>query len=100
MTLAIVRFTTRPEQAKEVEESVADLFAAIHEESPTGIRYLATRHPDQPEFELLLHLADGTRNPLPAIPRAARFRERLAAWSLTDPAPKPLRVLNDYRMLG
>lgn len=100
MTLAIVRFTTHPEQATEVEESVTDLFTAIRERRPDGMRYLATRHPDEPEFELLLHLADGAQNPLPTIARAARFREQVAGWALTDPAPRPVRMLDHYRMLG
>jgi len=100
MTLAIVRFTARHEQAAQVEHAVHELFDAMREARPSGVRYLATRHADEPEFELLLHLADGVENPLPGIPRAARFRERVADWALTDPAPRPTRLLGDYRMLG
>lgn len=78
MTVQIVRFTTRPEQVDEVEHAVTELFSAIEQTQPGSIRYLATRHPAQPQFELLLHLADGADNPLLEIPRAARFRDQMA----------------------
>lgn len=99
MTLQIIRFTSRPEQTAEVEAAVSELFDAIGYAEPSGIRYLATRHAEQPEFELMLHLADGRENPLPAIPRAALFREQMAGWALTAPAPQPAKVLGRYRML-
>jgi hypothetical protein len=98
MTIQIVHFTTRPEQAAEVEGAVAELFAAIEQAQPGGIRYLATRHPDRPQFELLLHLADGVDNPLPAIPRAAQFRQQMADWSLTA-QPEAATLLGRYRIL-
>jgi len=53
MTIQIVHFTTRPEQAAEVEGAVAELFAAIEQAQPGGIRYLATRHPDPMPRSLL-----------------------------------------------
>jgi hypothetical protein len=67
VSLQIVRFTTRPEQAAEVERGVA-------------------------------HLFDGVANPLPAIPRAAAFRQQLQGWAA--PGPQPVNVLGDYRMTG
>ncbi len=99
MTVQIVRFTTHPEQAEEVEAAVAELFKAIDQAQPSDIRYLATRHPDRPQFELLLHLADGADNPLPAIPRAAQFRQQMADWALTAPQPEAATVLGHYRIL-
>ena len=99
MTLQIVRFTTHPEQAEAVESATTELFSAIGDARPGGIRYLATRHPDQPQFELLLHMADGADNPLPGIPRAARFRQQMADWALSASAPEPATVLGRYRIL-
>ena len=98
MSLQIVRFTTRPEQAAEVERGVADLFGAVAAARPDGLRYLAGRVADQPESLLLLHLDDGVANPLPAIPEAAAFRQQLQAWAA--PGPQPVNVLGDYRMTG
>ena len=69
MSLQIVRFTTRPEQAADVERGVADLFDAV-----------------------------ANPLPLPAIPRAAAFRQQLQGWAA--PGPQPLNVLGDYRMTG
>lgn len=99
MPLQVVRFTTRPEHIYEVESAIGELFSAVEQAQPTGMRYLATRHPDRPRFELLLHLADGVDNPLPTITRAARFREQMAGWALSTPAPVPAVVLGRYRIL-
>jgi hypothetical protein len=99
MTLQIVRFTTHPEQVAAVESAITEMFSAIEDTRPSGIRYLATRHPDQPHFELLLHMADGADNPLPGIPPAARFRQQMTNWALTAPAPQPAIVLGRYRIL-
>lgn len=99
MTVQIVRFTTRPEQTEQVEAGVTELFAALDQTQPDGIRYLATRHPDRPHFELLLHLGDGIDNPLPAIPRAAQFRQQMAEWALTASQPEAATVLGRYRIL-
>ncbi len=99
MTLQIVRFTTSPEQVDEVDSAAAELFSAVEKAQPEGMRYLATRHPDRPQFELLLHLADGVDNPLPSIPRAARFRQQMADWAVTAPTPETATVLGQYRML-
>lgn len=99
MTVQIVRCTTRPEHTEEVEAAVAELFGAIEQAQSSGIRYLATRHPSRPQFELLLHLADGADNPLRSIPRAARFRQQMADWALTAPQPEAATVLGRYRIL-
>jgi hypothetical protein len=99
MTLQIVRFTTHPEQVAAVESAITELFGAVGDARPSGIRYLATRHPDRPQFELLLHLADGADNPLPGIPRAARFRQQMTNWAPTAPAPESAIVLGRYRIL-
>ncbi|HEY7047148.1 MAG TPA: hypothetical protein VH373_08005 [Jatrophihabitantaceae bacterium] len=98
MSLQIVRFTTRPEQVADVERGVADLFDALGVAGPDGVRYLAGRVADRPEFLLLLHLDEGVANPLPAIPRAAAFRQQLQDWAA--PGPQPVSVLGDYRMTG
>lgn len=98
MTLQIVRFTTLPEHAHDVEAAVAELFDEVDQARPTGIRYLATRHPEQARFELLLHLGDGVDNPLPAMPRAARFRQQVAECALGPAIPETASVLGRYRI--
>ncbi|GGK63096.1 hypothetical protein Sme01_05200 [Sphaerisporangium melleum] len=100
MPLQIVRFTTPPDLAGDVEHGIAELFGAVHAARPAGLRYLAARLTDRPEFLLLLGLPDGTPTPLPEIPQTTAFRARMAGWADADPAPRPLTVLGDYRMLG
>lgn len=98
MSLQIVRFTTDPDDAAAVEEGVDRLFRAVRSAQPDGMRYLATRHGERPEFLLLLHLAEPTANPLLTLPEAAAFREHMAGWARSRPAPEELTVLGSYRM--
>lgn len=100
MSLQIVRFSTAQDQITDAEHGIERVFAAVHSASPGQIRYLAARSTDRPEFLLMLHLADGAANPLPAIPEAAAFRQDMARWAVTQPVPEPMAVLGDYRMLG
>ena len=51
-------------------------------------------------FLLLLELADGVENPLPAIAEARSFQHQMAAWAATPPAPEPLAVVGSYRLFG
>jgi hypothetical protein len=39
-------------------------------------------------------------NPLLTIPEAAASRQDMPRWAVTPPAPEPMTVLGDYRMLG
>lgn len=100
MSLQIVRFSTAQDRVTEAEHGIERLFAAVHATSPGEIRYLAARSTNRPEFLLMLHLAHGVANPLPAIPEAAAFRQDMARWAASPPAAEPMAVLGDYRMLG
>jgi len=94
--LMIVRFTATARQQPEVEEAVAELFDAVREAAPPGIRYVAIRDASSPDYELLLHLDPGVDNPLPGIPVAGAFRAKLAEWAPAQSAPRPAQVLGHY----
>jgi hypothetical protein len=100
MSVQMVHFTADPQHVPDIEDGIGRLFAAVATARPEGMRYLAARHADRPEFVLLLELAGGVPNPLPAIPEAAALRERMAAWAGPAAAPQPLDVLGNYRLLG
>jgi hypothetical protein len=100
VSLQIVRFTASNDQVAKVEKGIGRLFGAVGAAGPRGMRYLAARSIDGPDFLLMLHLADGAPNPLPGIPEAAAFRRDMAGWALTPPAAGPMAVLGNYRMLA
>jgi hypothetical protein len=100
MSLQIVRFTTAQDQLAEAEKGIERLFSAVHAAAPGNLRYLAARAEDRPDFQLMLHLTAGAPNPLLAIPEALSFRTAMAEWAVAPPAPLPMTVLGDYRMLG
>ena len=49
-----------------------------------------TTHPEQ---------AEAVESAITGIPRAARFRQQMADWALSAPAPEPATVLGRYRIL-
>jgi hypothetical protein len=100
MSLQIVRFTAAQDRVRRTEKGIERLFAAVHAAAPEDIRYLAARTAEGTDFMLMLHLADGAANPLPTIPEAAAFRQEMPQWAVTPPAPEPMIVLGDYRLLA
>lgn len=100
MTVQMVRFTTDKANVVEVEKAIDSMMAAIDEAQPAGTRYAATRLADGVTFVLILELAGGVDNPLPAIPAARAFQQQLPTWATEAPAPQPLTVLGSYRLFA
>jgi hypothetical protein len=100
VSLQIVHFTASQGHMTEAEQGIDRLFAAVHAAAPEQMMYLAARTAHGPDFLLMLHLAHGVANPLLTIPEAAAFRQDMPRWAVTPPAPEPMTVLGDYRMLG
>lgn len=98
MTVQMVRFTATEADVAEIESAITAMLAAVVEAAPPGVRYAATKLADGVTFVLLLDLADGTENPLPAIPEARAFQQRMATWATEPPVPQPLTVLGAYRL--
>ncbi|WP_078312095.1 MULTISPECIES: hypothetical protein [unclassified Mycobacterium] len=96
MSVQMVRFSTDPERAHEVEDAIAALFTAVREAAPAGMTYTAGRVGDGPDFVFLLQLVDGRDNPLLGIPDALDFRAKLAGWTAEPVAPRPFTVLGRY----
>lgn len=100
MTVQMVRFTATEADVAEIEAAITEMLAAVDAAAPPGVRYAATRLADGVTFLLLLELADGTGNPLPAIPEARAFQQRMATWADDPPVPQPLTVLGAYRLFA
>lgn len=98
MSVQMVRFTTAEANVREVEAAIELMITAIQEAQPADVRYAACKLADGVTFLLILELADGTKNPLPSIPEARTFQQRLSTWATEPPAPQPVSVVGSYRL--
>lgn len=94
MSVQVLRFTTRPDRIPEVEDAIAELFAALDVARPADIDYTAMRVGDEPEFVLILRCAG--ENPLPGIAAAREFRAKVAEWAGGPVPPREAAVLGRY----
>ena len=101
MTVLMVQYEVAQEHVADVEAEIGAVIAALDEAQPAGVRYALGRLPDGVTFVGLLELADGVENPLPGLPAARAFQQRLAGRVVGDPpVPRPLDVVGDHRLFG
>lgn len=96
MSLSMVRFRTKPDAVQQVRTELAQVFAALRAAAPEGVTYTAYQVAADPEFVLLLDLAEDGPNPLLGLPEAIRFRESIAHWAGAATPPRGLTVLGGY----
>jgi hypothetical protein len=60
----------------------------------------STRVVDSSTFVILLELADGIKDPRPAIPEFLRFLEELTGWVDGPPVIEHLDVVGSYNLFG
>lgn len=96
MSVQMVRFGTAHEQIPEVTAQITAMLDALRVAAPPGVTYTALCDTEEPHFTLILELADGTENPLPALPEAAAFRRALPGHTNDDVAPRALTVIGRY----
>lgn len=96
MTVQIVRFTTTEAEVPGIDAAVGGVIAALDRDRPTGMRYAAARLADGVSYLLVLELDDGVENPLPGIPEARAFQQRLPEWAGGPVAPEPVTVVGAY----
>lgn len=96
MTVQIVRFTTTEAEVPAVDAALGGVIAALDEARPAGTRYAAGRLADGVSYLLVLELDEGVENPLPGIPEARAFQQRLPEWAGGPVAPEPVTVVGSY----
>ena len=91
----IVRYRTHPEAADENARLVANVYAALAEADPGGIRYTTYRLADGVTF---VHVAqqEGPENPLSTLPAFAEFQRGLQERCAEPPAPSEATVVGSY----
>lgn len=100
MTLQMVRFTTTDANVAEIETAIESMIAAINEAQPPGTRYTAGKLDNGLTFLLILELADAVENPLPSIPEARAFQQRMPTWTTEATTPQSVTVLGSYGLLS
>jgi hypothetical protein len=98
VSVLIVNSKVKKEKVGEVEAAVRRVFDALDAEGPGNVRYASCKGDDGVTFVVLLEIADGTDNPLPAIPAFRDFQTGLANWVEGPPAPEQLTVVGSYRL--
>jgi hypothetical protein len=98
MTAMLLRADVKPESVADVEAAVAKMFAAIEHAQPEGVRYASCRLADSATFVILLQLADGIENPLPAVREFNEFQANLPNWLAKPPVPEQLTVVGSYNL--
>ena len=98
MTVMMIRATVRTESVPEVEAGAREVFSAIAEAQPTGVRYASRKLPDGVTFVAILEIDDGIDNPLPTVLAFRKFQENLKNWIAEPPTPEPLEVIGTYRL--
>src|SRR5688500_7462457 len=101
MTVLVVQYEVAEQHVAAVAADAAEVVAALTAARPPGVRWALGRLPYGVTFVGLLELADGVENPLPGIPAARAFQQRLAGRVVGDPpVPRVLDVVGDVGLFG
>ena len=100
MSVLTVRATLKEEHVADAEAAVQRMFAAIEREQLEGIRYASIKLADGVTFLALLEIEDGVENPLPGLPEAQEFYERLPEWYVEPPEVGPGTPIGSYRLFS
>ena len=100
MNVLTVRATLKEEHVADAEAAAKRMFAAIEREGIEGVRYASMKLADGVTFLALLELEDGVENPLPALPEAKEFYDRLPGWYVEPPEVGPATLVGSYRLFS
>jgi hypothetical protein len=96
--IRVVRYTTTPQARDENAQLVAEVYSALAETQPDGLRYATLLLADEDTF---VHIAaqDGTDNPLPRLHAFQEFQRDLASRVLAAPDAWSATLIGSYRLL-
>jgi len=100
MSVLTVRAKLKEEHVEDAVAAVQRMFAAIEREGLEGIRYASIKLADGVTFLALLEVEDGVENPLPGLPEAQEFYDRLPGWYAEPPAVVPGTLIGSYRLFS
>lgn len=97
MSLLTIQARIKPEHEPTMHASATEMFAALDQLQPDDLRYGSCRLVDG-TYLILLQIADGAENPLPALPEFQRFQAGLAEWTDGAPVARPAEIVGSYRL--
>jgi hypothetical protein len=98
-TVKVIRYTTTKETAEENERLVADVYRALAESQPEGLRYATCRLDDGVTFLHVAVLDDEDENPLFRTPAFAAFQAELPTRLEEGPDTRDATIVGSYRMV-
>jgi len=96
MSLQTVQFRTAAADTAQVRSQLEKVFDALNAAAPRGVTYTAYASTSEPEFLLILDLADGIENPLLTLPDASRLRELITEVAGGPVPPRLCTVVGRY----
>lgn len=98
MSVIMIRAKVQPDRTADLEAAAKQLFTALHDIQPQGVRYGSCRRADGTTYMILLEIEEGFENPLPALPEFQQFQAALRGLLAEPPTTEPLTVIGTYRL--
>jgi hypothetical protein len=98
MSVAVVRYRSKPDRADENQALVEKVFGELHVNAPEGLRYATFRLADGVSFVHVASIdtADGS-NPLTQTPAFAEFLREIADRCDEGPVASEATVIGSYK---
>jgi hypothetical protein len=97
MKRTLVRYKTKPEQARHNEQLIENVFQELREQSPQGVRYLALKLHDGTFVHLVC--VEDDANPIAALAAFRVFQSGITERCVEQPQAAAASVVGNYRML-
>lgn len=99
MRQVMVRYTVRPEQAEHNEQLIREVYGALDDAAPDGLRYTTMVLEDGVSFVHLATIDTETGdNPLAELPAFAAFTRDIADRCVEPPVTIVARTVGAYRL--
>jgi len=97
MNVLMVHSRVKAESVAEVEAAIEDVFSAIEEAKPVGVRYTSSMLADGVTFVRRQNSRTGST--IPSGPARIRgIQENLKKWMAEPAAPEQMTVVGSYRL--
>jgi hypothetical protein len=96
--IRVVRYTTTPETVAENTRLVSQVFTALDEAKPDGLRYGTLLLPEQHTF-LHLVITPGEESPLSGLPAFDEFQRDLSSRVVGAAHPALATLVGNFRLL-
>lgn len=102
MNVLMVRSKIKEENVADAQAATENVFQAIEQAQPAGVRYAAAWLSDGVTLLALLEVENSEDprrdNPLLALPAYAQLRENLKQWYAEPSAVEEMTVIGSYRL--